>query len=1178
MNIGGLTIEMMADMARLRQDMDSVKSMVGGAMEDVAKAVDLAKTAFVALAGVGSVAAFANMIKGAIDGAEALHDLSLKSGASVEALSALVAVGKTTGTSADTIAGAMNKLAKSTADLDENGKGAAQAMRALGIDFDEFNRLSPDQKLVQVAKSMDGFADGTGKSQAAMALLGKSGAELLPYLKDLADTGELQAKITSEQAAQADRFNDNLTMLQASGQGWKKELAMGLLPALSEFSQAMLDVLNGTGGLRDEVKKLSADGTLADWTRTAITGFTYLLDATVYVKRGVEVMGEGIGAWVASLSAQFGGFIDAIRKALSGDFSGAWDSIQSGMRQSAAVMREFGADAVKAFSEETVGGRIRERMSELKGVAVAVKDNREQLDFHAAATDKDAKAVENAMKAGHDYLSMLSKSVAEAEKELEVGRKLTEAEKMTLDLMEKLNSGKMKLTAAEQAEAKAKIAVVAAAKEEFRWIEETTKENQKAIDAVRKHADAISDQVVAQQEATFRLGMNVEALQRHEVAAIRDKAALAGRNAELVRAANADMAAQYDREAAALYKLAESRDRFFDKQAAVQAASAWQGFFGDLSDGIVNALVGGGTDGWKQVLHMIEAQAIKMTIVPIVQEGVGLIGAAIGNMLGLSSVSGGANGLLSTLNGAQTATNLYGALTGYSQGVNSLAGLLGAGSTAGASSLSLGYANAVGAAGGDSLGALIAANGSWAGVDAGAAAGGTAAAGGGTSALGSMGAYAGYAALIAAAVMLAESLYSKGYTGSDKIGTDGAAGTLYTTSVEGLTTRGLKSLGLSDKWAEILGGSVRMNWTMDKLGMLSTPHVGGYSLASADGVQDITKQQGGIQNTAMQGWTDSFASDMLKLMTGVAKDFGVESSAAAVRAVYESDSRDGSWGLFHILDQAGKTIAGRDSLGTLDKDPAKGFEQYTASAAGAIVDALAQLDLPKWAKDELAKLTDASTLQDLGTKIAEIEAYRAALDGISDSLQPYGGIFDKLALSSSDARNTIVQLSGGLDAFTQKASDYISKYYSSDEQMAVQARHVLDQANAMGLSIGDFGKRADLRAMMDAFDPEKDAEKIASLLNLAGTFANIGDYLEKNQTTLQSLASQAPASAALDTVTPQQVTADSTKKTADEVTALRTEVQGLRDDFRNTVSALNNIESSLQSMSQGDALAVRTVA
>ena len=138
---GAIEIQMLADLARLKKDMDAAKGMVGDAAREMQRYADLAKAALGGIAAGLTIGAFKGMVQDSIDAAEALHDLAIQTGATVEGLSALQAIGRTTGTSAEAIGGAMNKLGKTLAVANEESKGAAQAIKALGLDFNAFKQL-----------------------------------------------------------------------------------------------------------------------------------------------------------------------------------------------------------------------------------------------------------------------------------------------------------------------------------------------------------------------------------------------------------------------------------------------------------------------------------------------------------------------------------------------------------------------------------------------------------------------------------------------------------------------------------------------------------------------------------------------------------------------------------------------------------------------------------------------------------------------------------------------------------------------------------------------------------------------------------------------------------------------------------------------------------------------------
>ena len=129
----------------------------------------------------------------------------------------------------------------------------------------------------------------------------------------------------------------------------------------------------------------------------------------------------------------------------------------------------------------------------------------------------------------------------------------------------------------------------------------------------------------------------------------------------------------------------------------------------DLSDAVMTGLFDGAEAGKKKLRDVLVAELRK----PIKMVVDLVINTAVNGVMGsLGMGGGGAGGGNSVMGGIQTASNLN---TLYGAGSQALFG-----GAAGASAASLGYANIVGMAGGDAIGALAAANGMWAGVATGA--------------------------------------------------------------------------------------------------------------------------------------------------------------------------------------------------------------------------------------------------------------------------------------------------------------------------------------------------------------------------------------------------------------------------------------------------------------------------
>jgi hypothetical protein len=294
------------------------------------------------------------------EAAGALHDLSQKTGMSVESLSGLSSVAKLSGTSIDSIAMATNKLSFALASMNGDGKGAAAAVRALGIDFNAFKSMAPDDRLMAVAKAMSEFEDGSNKTAISMALFGRQGAELLPFLADLGEAGKISAKVTTEEADAADRLGDNWVKLRANGDAWKKVLSAGVIPAMSDASSAMVEMFNTTGGLRDQIKTLKDDGTLDQWARNAVTAISYVVDGLQYLMRRFDTVAQFIVVQVLIITTAFSTVANVLNKLAHGEFSQAFDSIKEGFRETANYAKDFASQIEGIWTKDTIGEKFRE--------------------------------------------------------------------------------------------------------------------------------------------------------------------------------------------------------------------------------------------------------------------------------------------------------------------------------------------------------------------------------------------------------------------------------------------------------------------------------------------------------------------------------------------------------------------------------------------------------------------------------------------------------------------------------------------------------------------------------------------------------------------------------------------------------------------------------------------------
>lgn len=248
MSLAKLSIDLEARLANLQAGLDKAGLLAERQAERMQRAFSGANKALVAAGGAitaaFSVSVITRWVSATVDGLDALNDLSDATGASVENLSALESIAGRTGTSMDTAGDAVIKLNKALADAKpDNDIGAA--FKALNLDIAELKRLDPVQAFQRVAIALSNFADDANKARLTQELFGKSLKDVAPLLKDVAEAGTLQAKVTAEQAAEAEKFNKQIFAMQKSLQDLSRLL---LGPVVQGFNRMAEEVDKAEGG------------------------------------------------------------------------------------------------------------------------------------------------------------------------------------------------------------------------------------------------------------------------------------------------------------------------------------------------------------------------------------------------------------------------------------------------------------------------------------------------------------------------------------------------------------------------------------------------------------------------------------------------------------------------------------------------------------------------------------------------------------------------------------------------------------------------------------------------------------------------------------------------------------------------------------------------------------------
>lgn len=251
---GTLEVQMLANLARLSDDMRKAQGVVGGAMGRIEGAVSSAKRALGALGiGIGFGAIVAGF-RSIVDAAADLDDMAEKTGASVESLSRLSQQARISGTDMGTVEQSLIRLAKSLNATDEESKKAERALSALGLSARELRTMDTASALKLVAERMNQFGDSSGKTALAMDLFGKSGAQVLPFLKDLANDGELAATVTAKQAAEAEELGKSWRRLMNDARNLGQAIALDIVPWLKDLVEQFREGVRIAGSFGEALR------------------------------------------------------------------------------------------------------------------------------------------------------------------------------------------------------------------------------------------------------------------------------------------------------------------------------------------------------------------------------------------------------------------------------------------------------------------------------------------------------------------------------------------------------------------------------------------------------------------------------------------------------------------------------------------------------------------------------------------------------------------------------------------------------------------------------------------------------------------------------------------------------------------------------------------------------------
>jgi len=403
-DLGSLVVKLSAETSEFRADLGRTARLLDRHANDMKTSLQqvatVAKTTFAVVIGTASVGALKDFIDRTLEATAALQQLSEQTGASTTALSGLAPVATISGTAMETIGINLSKLSKALAGVDDEGAGASKALQFLGVTAkDAGGKLrDPADVLNDVALKLAEFEDGAGKTALAMDLFGKSGASMLPFLKDLAENQNLNIRLTAEQIEEADKASKAFARMRAESNFVAQTMVTSAIPAMSVFTGELKKILLGTDNAVSAINRLRDDGSIAKWAETSAYAVAVLVDSLRAIFQGIKsIVGSFQAVW--SDIELTGGFI--ARGGVPGLLmEGNRKALREALEKRNQIVEQANRNYVELWNMPLLADAVTQRFEEMRRNAQAgaapqgVKPGRPALQYSTAtdATRADALA------------------------------------------------------------------------------------------------------------------------------------------------------------------------------------------------------------------------------------------------------------------------------------------------------------------------------------------------------------------------------------------------------------------------------------------------------------------------------------------------------------------------------------------------------------------------------------------------------------------------------------------------------------------------------------------------------------------------------------------------------------------------------------------------------------------
>ncbi len=348
---GRAFVEIYADKTKLTRTLKTISAD----LKAFGTGVSSLGTKFMAL-GTGIVAPLLAATKHFMTIGDQLDKMSARTGVSTNALSELGFAAEQSGANIETIEKSIRKMQKTIADAATGEKTYVDALKAVGLSYQQLAGLSPEKQFEAIASGINAIDDPTMKAAAAVEIFGRSGTQLIPMLGDMKALREeakrLGLSIGPEQAKAAAALTDAWNRVKRSFGAIAVAIGSELAPMLTGLAETakryigiVRDWISKHGQLVETILRVGAAAVILG-AALKVVG----IGLTLLAAHPVVAVFVGLGIAVTALT---GGFSALVRETERYNTT-ARDSLSAGDEQRRTAQGQI--EALEELSKQQAKG------------------------------------------------------------------------------------------------------------------------------------------------------------------------------------------------------------------------------------------------------------------------------------------------------------------------------------------------------------------------------------------------------------------------------------------------------------------------------------------------------------------------------------------------------------------------------------------------------------------------------------------------------------------------------------------------------------------------------------------------------------------------------------------------------------------------------------------------------